>query len=71
MNRLRAEFGDQIPFVKLDVDNPDTQETRQQFDLLQRSRYVLVDAEGDIVRAWIGPLAATDIESAIREFLES
>jgi hypothetical protein len=56
---LKDEFAGQIDFFDLDVDMAETAAVRQEFGFTGRSQYALLDAEGNVVRRWFGPLQET------------
>jgi len=71
VNRLEAEYGDQIEFIILDIDDPSPLPMRQQYDIVGRSQYVLVDVNGDIVQKWFGYIDEAEIAQAFDEYLTS
>lgn len=58
-----------MDFIKLDIDKDETLPVRQQFSLIQRSQYALVDANGNVIQRWFGFLDEGEVERAIKEFL--
>jgi hypothetical protein len=66
---LEDRYRSQIDFIYLNIDNRDTLPVRERFGIVQRSHYVLIDAQGNIVRRWIGFLNAAEVEAAIFELL--
>jgi hypothetical protein len=56
-----------MDFIILDVDNPKTEPVRMRFDMVQRMQYVLIDAKGNIVQRWFGPLNQSEVEAALTE----
>lgn len=71
MNRLKQEFGEEITFIDLNIDDASTLEMRNQYGFRGRSEYVLVDADDNIVRRWFGPLDEGDIVAGLLEFVVS
>jgi thiol:disulfide interchange protein len=69
VNELQAAFGDQIDFMNLNIDVPETLDLRTRFDLVDRSRYILIDAEGNVVQRWFGLLDQATVETYIRDYL--
>lgn len=69
MNGLQAQFGEQIEFIVLDIDDPATLPLRQQYNMVQRTNYVLVNARGEVVQRWFGSLNEDEVARALREFL--
>lgn len=71
MHRLEDRYKDQIDFVYLNIDLSETLEARQRFDIVARSQYVLIDAQGNIIQKWFGFLDENTVTQAIEEFLAS
>jgi hypothetical protein len=69
VDRLSRQFGDRIEFVHLNVDSSATLPLRQQYDIIGRTQYVLVDAEGNTWKRWYGPLNETAITAEIEAFI--
>lgn len=69
MNGLQAQFGEQIEFIVLNIDDPATLPLRQQYNMVQRTNYVLVNARGEVVQRWFGALNEDEVARALREFL--
>lgn len=71
MHRLEEKYGDQIEFVYLNVDDPASLPMRQQYDIVARSQYVLVDANGEVVQKWFGYITTQSVSEVIDEYLAS
>jgi hypothetical protein len=69
VNGLQAEFGDRIDFIGLNIDLPETLPIRQQFDIVQRSQYVLIDAQGNVLQRWFGFLDQEQVAEYLRGYL--
>jgi hypothetical protein len=69
VNGLEEQFGAEIQFVWLNIDDPNTLPLREQFGIVQRSRYVLVNAAGEQEQVWIGLLDEVNVEEALTAFL--
>lgn len=65
MNGLEEKYRDQIDFFGLDVDLPETRALREKYGLNRRSTYILIDAEGNEIGWWIGPLYQEWVEEEI------
>ncbi len=69
MNRLNEEFSDQVDMFYLNVDVADTYDVMSIYGIRDRSTYVLLDADGNEIVRWIGPLPyggmAHEIEVAL------
>jgi hypothetical protein len=69
VHRLAEVFKDQVDFVYLNIDRPETFESRQRFDIVNRSQYVLIDAQGNLIKKWFGFLDEDEVKATIDEFL--
>lgn len=69
MYGLQETFGDRIDFINLNVDLAVTQPARERFGLNDRSQYILVDPQGNIIERWIGSLSQETVEQALRAYL--
>ena len=69
VNGLEEEFANQIEFIRLDGDDPATYDMRQQYGLVQRTRYVLVDSSGMVMLRWFGPLYYEAVKNDIADWL--
>jgi hypothetical protein len=71
VHRLADEFKDRVDFIYLNIDRPETFEARQRFDIVARSQYVLIDAQGNLIQKWFGFLDEETVKAAIDDFLAS
>ena len=71
MNRLQETLGDRIDVINLDVEQSITRDIRQEYGILERTRYVLLDSEGKVVQRWFGTLNEGEIYAFIEEYLAS
>lgn len=69
MYRLTAEFGDRVDFIHLNIDVDNTRPVRERFGIVQRSNYVLIDAAGQEVQRWFGPLDEATVAQFLRDYL--
>ena len=69
MNGLENEFSDEIDFIWLNADDKATLGARQAFNIVQRSRYVLVDENNQVVQRWFGPLNERIIHAQVADWL--
>ena len=65
MDGLEETFGDRVDFFGLDTDLPETRELREKYVLTRRNTYVLVDADGNEIGRWVGPLYQEWIEDEL------
>jgi len=62
---LEETFSDSIDFFGLDTDLSETLDLREKYGLYRRTTYVLIDAEGNELGRWIGPLYKEWMEDEI------
>jgi thiol-disulfide isomerase/thioredoxin len=66
---LERQYNDRVEFVQFDFDDPALDAERHKYDITDRSQYVLVDADDQIVYRWYGYLSAADVQQVMDEFL--
>ncbi|MBK8906153.1 MAG: hypothetical protein IPM53_33550 [Anaerolineaceae bacterium] len=71
MHRLEQDFGDEIEFFVLNVDFPDARQAMDAYGIRNRSTYVLLNAAGEEVMRWSGPLEGEQVAAELAAFLES
>lgn len=69
MNGLEEKFSDQVDFFILDVDLPESREYMDQFAMRGRSHYVLIDADGNELGRWAGPLNEAAVTAQMENWL--
>ncbi|MCA9881889.1 MAG: hypothetical protein KC615_14740 [Anaerolineae bacterium] len=69
MNGLESEFGEEITFIRLNVDDESTLPMRQQYNLVQRSQYLFLAPDGTEIRRWFGPLSEAEMLDALFGYL--
>ena len=69
MHRLEQQFSGQVDFIHLDIDRAETKPILQKFDVRRRSTYLLIDANGEILKAWTGYLDEATLQTEIEEIL--
>lgn len=69
MNGLAQKFGDRVDFINLDIDKQDTLGIRQQFNMVQRSQYALLDPQGEVIQRWFGLLNEAEVERFLNDYL--
>ena len=63
---LMEEFGQQIDFINLNIDVPETLDVRTRFDIVGRFQYLFTDPQGNILQKWVGPLDQVAVETYIQ-----
>ena len=71
MHGLEQQYSDRIEFVALDFDDKSLNAVRSKYDITDRSQYVLLDANDQIVHRWYGYLDKTDVQKVLDDFLAS
>lgn len=69
MDGLKQKYGDQIEFVLYDFNDPSLDAARARYSITDRSQYVLVDAQDNIIYRWYGFLSAREVEQKLDEYL--
>jgi thiol:disulfide interchange protein len=69
VHRLEDQYKDRVDFMYLNIDLEDTLTTRERFDIVARSQYVLIDADGSVVQKWFGYLDEAEVTAALDQFL--
>ncbi len=69
---LQAQYADQIQFTYLDIDDPAVKPLKKEygFTLDARPLFVLLDAEGQALKRWVGVVTKEDLEQALLEALQ-
>jgi hypothetical protein len=67
---LEAEYGDQIEFVYLDIDDKATAELKQQLNFKYQPFFVMLDGEGNVVETLNGSAGRADFVSAFDGMIE-
>ena len=66
---LEDEYGNEIDFVYVDIDDPASQAIEEQYNQRGQPYFVLVDAEGEVVMHWFGAVESAAFESAFENVL--
>ena len=69
---LEAQYGGQVVFTYLDIDDPAVKPLKSEygFTLDARPLFVLLDAEGNALKRWVGVVLKDDLEQALTEALQ-
>ena len=66
---LKNEYGDQMQFTFLNIDDSKTKPWMEELVYVGRPYYVLLDAEGDILYKWSGYVPEDDLRAKLDEAL--
>jgi hypothetical protein len=64
---LEAEWGGQVDFVYLDIDDPATEPFKRQLGYRVQPHMFLVDGDGLVLQQWLGFVDAATLEAALQE----
>jgi hypothetical protein len=67
---LEAEYGDRIQFTYLDMDDPQTDNIKQQLGFVWRPHFYLLDEEGNILQQWVGGVREKEFVEAFEAALK-
>ncbi len=66
---LEAQYGDRMNFVYLDIDDPANDGFKEALGYRVQPHLFLLDAEGKILRQWLGRISGEELEEALKEAL--
>jgi hypothetical protein len=61
---LEEQYGNQIEFVYLDIDDPASDEAKQALGFRFQPHFLLLDEQGAVAQQWLGYVVAEDFERA-------
>ena len=67
---LEQEYGEQIEFVYLNIDDPSTEEAKEKYGYRYQPHFFLVDANGEVVQEWLGPVRREQFVDAFQTVLQ-
>jgi thioredoxin-related protein len=71
VNGLESEYGSEIEFVKINIDDPDSAAAKQEYGFRYQPFFVLVSADGEVLQEWPGYTDAQQFEDAFATVLEN
>ncbi len=69
MSGLQNSYQEQVDFIHLDWDDPDSDPVIDHFNVLRRSTYILIDPQGAVLWQWVGPLQEAVVAQEIQRAL--
>ena len=69
MHGLQEQYGEQVDFLHVDVENPGALEAVGRVGITGRTQYVLTDSAGNVVYRWFGIITQADVQREIEELL--
>ena len=70
INKLEIEFGDQMNFVYLDIDNPANDEYEKSLKYRTPPHFFLLDAAGNVLKQWQGYVDENELVQSIKSLLK-
>jgi thioredoxin-like negative regulator of GroEL len=67
---LEAQYGQEIAFVYLDIDDPQTDEFKRQLGYQYQPHLFLVGGDGTILDQFVGLVDASTLETALQAALQ-
>jgi len=64
---LEAEWGGQVEFVYLDIDDPATEPFKRQLGYRVQPHMFLVNGDGLVLQQWLGFVDAVTLEAALEQ----
>ena len=64
---LEAEWGGQVNFVYLDIDDPTTDPFKRELGYRVQPHMFLLDGEGQVLEQWLGYVEGDVIEAALQQ----
>lgn len=69
MHGLEAEYEEQMNFVYLDIDDPDSDPFKAALGYRVQPHLFLVDEHGKIIQQWLGQVSEADLRQAFEDAL--
>ena len=67
---LEAKYIDQMNFVYLDIDDDQNAAFKRSLGFRVQPHFFLLDAEGNVIKQWLGKVSAEEFEAAFADALE-
>jgi hypothetical protein len=64
---LEAEWGEQVNFVYLDIDDPATEPFKRQLGYRVQPHMFLIDGDGQVLQQWLGYVDGETLEAALQQ----
>ncbi|MAU01511.1 MAG: hypothetical protein CL608_30610 [Anaerolineaceae bacterium] len=71
VNGLESEYGSEIEFVKINIDDPNSAAAKQEYGFRYQPFFVLVSADGEVLQEWPGYTDAQLFEDAFATLLQN
>ena len=67
MHGLEQQYGSQVNFVYLDIDDPATESFRRQLGFHVQPQLFLLDKDGAVIQQWLGLVSREELEAALQQ----
>ena len=67
MHGLEAEWGGEVDFVYLDIDDPATEPFKRQLGYRVQPHMFLLNGDGLVLQQWLGFVDAATLEAALEQ----
>ena len=67
MHGLEQQYGSQVNFVYLDIDDPATESFRRQLGFRVQPQLFLLDKDGSVLQQWFGLVSREELEAALQQ----
>ena len=67
---LEVEYHNNVNFVYLNIDDPLTDEFKNQLAFRYQPHFFLIDGEGNILQQWLGPVEGNQFREAFELALD-
>jgi hypothetical protein len=64
---LEQQYGSQVNFVYLDIDDPATESFRRQLGFRVQPHLFLLDKDGAVLQQWLGLVSREELEAALQQ----
>jgi len=64
---LEQQYGSQVNFVYLDIDDPATESFRRQLGFRVQPQIFLLDKDGAVLQQWFGLVSREELEAALQQ----
>ena len=71
VNGLKDDYGNEIEFVKINIDDPNSATAKQEYGFRSQPFFVMVSADGEVLDEWRGYTDATLFEATFKSVLEN
>ena len=69
VHRLEEQYGNNIEFVYVNIDNPESQTLKEQYGFRVQPHFVLVGGDGQVIGEWFGVNEGATFETAFTDVL--